>query len=157
MDDMPRPCTCTTVRRSSRILARAFDAALHGTGVSVTQLAVLRAVDRHRGAPLARVADDLCMDRTSLYRALRPLEGRGWIRSAPGADARSRTASVTAAGRRALATADPVWAETQEAIVERFGRERWAALVVELQVLSRCARDASRESSSEAVVGDDAS
>jgi DNA-binding phage protein len=67
---VPRPCACTTVRRVSRVLARAFDAALKPSGLNVTQLAVLRAVQRRRGEPLMHVARDLCMDRTSLYRAV---------------------------------------------------------------------------------------
>ena len=144
---VPRPCACTTVRRASRILARAFDVALEPAGLSVTQLAVLRAIQRHAGEPLTRVAEDLCMDRTSLYRAISPMQRDGWLRVATGADARSRTAEFTARGRHILEAADPAWGQTQKEIIERFGRDRWAALVAELERLAACARtaEASRE------------
>jgi DNA-binding MarR family transcriptional regulator len=136
---VPRPCICSTVRRASRVLARAFDAALEPAGMGVTQLAVLRAIERHAGAPLARVAEDLRMDRTSFYRALEPMRRDGWIAIAKGPTARARSASVTAKGRRALGSASPPWARTQTAIVEKFGRAAWASLVAELERLAACA------------------
>jgi hypothetical protein len=42
------PCACASVRRAARILARTFDTALMGSGLNITQLAVMRAVQRHR-------------------------------------------------------------------------------------------------------------
>jgi DNA-binding MarR family transcriptional regulator len=139
---VPRPCACTTVRRTSRILARVFDAALKPSGLNVTQLAVLRAVERHAGEPLTRVADDLCMDRTSLYRAVAPMQRDGLLTISAGADARSRAAAVTTRGLRVLEAADPAWRRTQTAIIERFGRDQWAALVANLVQLGACAQAA---------------
>jgi len=139
---VPRPCACTTVRRASRVLARAFDAALEPSGLNVTQLAVLRAVQRHPGEPLLRVAQDLCMDRTSLYRAVTLMQRDGWLTISAGADARSRAAELTTRGLRVLEAADPAWGRMQTAIIDRFGRDKWAALVGELDRLADCARAA---------------
>ena len=136
---VPRPCACTTVRRASRVLARSFDAALEPSGLNVTQLAVLRAVQRHAGEPLMRVAEDLCMDRSSLYRAVTPMRRDGWLTVSAGADARSRAAEFTARGLRVLEAADPAWGRMQTAIIERFGRDEWATLVGELERLAACA------------------
>jgi DNA-binding MarR family transcriptional regulator len=137
---IPRPCACTTVRRASRVLARAFDVVLEPTGLNVTQLAVLRAIQRHPNEPLTRVAEDLCMDRTSLYRAVSRMQREGWLRIAAGADARSRIAEFTPRGRRVLDAADPLWGRVQMAIIERFGRDKWRALVSELERLSALAQ-----------------
>jgi DNA-binding MarR family transcriptional regulator len=139
---VPRPCACTTVRRASRVLAREFDAALEPSGLNVTQLAVLRAIQRHPGEPLMRVAEDLCMDRTSLYRAVTPMQRDGWLTISAGAGARSRPAEFTTRGLRVLEAANPAWGRIQTAIVERFGRDKWAALVAELERLADCARAA---------------
>jgi DNA-binding MarR family transcriptional regulator len=139
---VPRPCACTTVRRASRVLARAFDAALEPAGLNVTQLAVLRAIQRHPKEPLTRVAEDLCMDRTSLYRAVTPMRRDGWLTIAAGADARSRTAEFTPKGLRVLQAADPAWGRTQTEIIASFGRDKWLALVSELERLAACARTA---------------
>ena len=142
ISSVPRPCACTTVRRASRILARAFDVALEPAGLNVTQLAVLRAIQRHAGEPLTRVAEDLGMDRTSLYRAVTPMQRDGWLTTAAGADARSRTAEFTTRGLRVLEAADPAWGRLQTEIIERFGRDKWAALVSELERLAACVRSA---------------
>ncbi|MBI3860499.1 MAG: winged helix-turn-helix transcriptional regulator [Planctomycetia bacterium] len=138
MSSVPRPCVCTTVRRASRILARAFDACLESAGLNVTQLAVLRAIQRHPGEPLSRVAQDLCMDRTSLYRAVTPMQRDGWVRVSTGADARSRAAKLTSRGCHVLEAADPTWGRLQTDIVERFGRDKWALLIAELERLAAC-------------------
>ena len=75
----------------------------------MTQLAVLRAIERHSGESLSRVAEDLVMDRSTLYRALAVLEKCGWVELGQGGDARSRCASVTDEGHKALARAHPAW------------------------------------------------
>jgi DNA-binding MarR family transcriptional regulator len=116
--------------------------ALEPAGLNVTQLAVLRAIQRHAQEPLTRVAEDLCMDRTSLYRAVMPMQRDGWLKIVAGADARSRSATFTAKGLRVLAAADPPWARLQTEIMHRFGREQWTALVAELARLSACAKAA---------------
>jgi DNA-binding MarR family transcriptional regulator len=87
-----------------------------------------------------RVAEDLCMDRTSLYRAVTPMRRDGWLTISAGADARSRAAEFTTRGLGVLEAADPVWGRMQTAIIERFGRDKWAALVAELQRLAACAQ-----------------
>jgi DNA-binding MarR family transcriptional regulator len=109
--------------------------------MNVTQFAVMRAVERHENEPLSRVADDLAMERTSLYRALALLERNNWIKLKSGRDNRSRCASISGLGRKALDRAQPDWARTQSAIVERFGRDRWAHFVAEMQRLSRYAAE----------------
>ena len=81
------------------------------------------------------------MDRTSLYRAVALMQREGWLTIVAGADDRSRTAEFTAKGLRILKAADPAWGRTHTEIIERFGREKWAALVAELERLAACARD----------------
>ena len=138
-DAVPRPCACTSVRRVARVLARAYDSALSGSGLNITQLAVMRTVLRHPDEPLSRLADDLAMDRTSLYRALALLQKNHWVALAAGGDERSRRASVTAEGRAVLARADVSWEAAQTAIVERFGAEKWPSFVADLRRLAECA------------------
>ena len=112
--------------------------------MNVTQFAVMRAVERHENEPLSRVADDLVMERTSLYRALALLERNNWIKLKSGRDNRSRRASISGLGRKALDRSQTDWAHTQSAIVEKFGRDRWAHFVAEMQRLSQCAADLER-------------
>ena len=137
--EVPVPCACTTVRRGARVLARTYDASLARSGMNVTQLAVMRAILRHPNEPLTRAADDLAMDRTSLYRALASLQRKNWVKLKEAGDARSHSASVTEAGHVVLTKADAAWARTQTGIVNCFGYPRWKAFVLELQRLIECA------------------
>jgi DNA-binding MarR family transcriptional regulator len=138
-DEVPRPCACTSVRRAARVLARTYDASLVPSGMNITQLAVMRAVLRHPGEPLSRVAENLEMDRTSLYRAIDSLERKRWVSLRNEGDHRSHSASVTERGHAALAKVDPDWAQVQTAIVDRFGRANWKTFASELQRLIECA------------------
>jgi DNA-binding MarR family transcriptional regulator len=137
-DQIPRPCVCTSIRKAARVLARTYDAALAPAGMNVTQLAVMRAVLRHPNEPLSRVAEDLAMDRTSLYRAIQALKKQRWVTLSDGKDNRSRSAAITKSGELALSQADPGWGKTQGDIVDRFGRTEWQVFVRELQRLIDC-------------------
>jgi DNA-binding MarR family transcriptional regulator len=138
--EVPTPCACTSVRKAARVLARAYDAAMAGSGLNITQLAVMRAVRRHPREPLTRVAEDLAMDRTSLYRALAALARQHWVSLDNGPDGRTRTAAITARGEAALQSADPGWAQTQRRLVQRFGLDEWRRLTAELRRLAQCAQ-----------------
>ncbi|HEY4972082.1 MAG TPA: MarR family winged helix-turn-helix transcriptional regulator [Steroidobacteraceae bacterium] len=127
------------MRKAARVLARVFDGGLAESGLNITQLAVLRALLRHPHEPLSRVAEDLAMDRTSLYRALAAMEKQHWVMMRDGPDGRTRTAVLTRTGEAVLARADPGWASTQRALIERFGAAQWQNLVAELRRLADCA------------------
>ena len=142
---VPRPCACTTVRRTSRLLARAYDSKLQATDLNVTQLAVLRAIERMPGEPLTRVAEQLSMDRTSMYRSVATMRASGWLTVGEGPDARSRCAELAEGGREVLDRAAPHWEAIQSAVVNRFGRRRWSRLVEELQALSDVVSTVSEE------------
>lgn len=133
------PCACTTVKKLSRVLGRVYDAALAASEINVTQFAVMRSIARHDGEPLARVADELQMDRTSLYRAISPLERRGWIEVAAGVDGRSRSVRVTREGAQVLRKAAVEWDELQHKLIASFGKSAWTSLTAELNRLNECA------------------
>ena len=137
--NIPRPCVCTSIRKAARVLARTYDATLAPSGMNVTQLAVMRALLRHPHEPLARVADELAMDRSSLYRAIEALQKQRWVTLSDGRDSRSRRASVTRSGALALKRAGPGWGKIQSGIVDRFGHREWQIFAGELQRLIDCA------------------
>jgi DNA-binding MarR family transcriptional regulator len=85
------------------------------------------------------VADELEMDRTSLYRAIAPMERDGWISVEDGIDARSRTAKLLTKGNAVLKKADKGWDEMQSKILGRFGKNEWLKLVSDLNRLAECA------------------
>jgi DNA-binding MarR family transcriptional regulator len=137
------PCACTTIKKLSRVLGRTYDEALLGTEINITQLAVMRCISRREGEPLARVAHELEMDRTSLYRAINPMIRDGWIVLAEGTDARSRSAKITKKGSQVLIKAGKGWDGIQERLIHKFGSRSYNALMTELNRLADCAEAAS--------------
>jgi DNA-binding MarR family transcriptional regulator len=128
----PSLCVCTTLRRATRALTRAYDEAMAPHGLTIQQFAILRHVrdyNRNQNAtiPLSRLAQRLVMDRTSLYRALPPLEREGLI-ALESPSPRNRTARTTAKGEALIEQAEPAWAELQTRILSTMAPGEWQAM-----------------------------
>ncbi|MGY4397704.1 DNA-binding MarR family transcriptional regulator [Sphingomonas sp. UYAg733] len=134
-------CACTTLRKAARALSGVYDAALADTGMTIAQFSVLRHIARGGVVPLSRLAEQLVMDRTSLYRALTPLERQGWVSVAAAPEGRTRIASLTDTGRAAMAEATVPWEAAQQRIVGAFGVEDWRALETMLRTVTAIAGD----------------
>ena len=116
-------CTCARLRKLTRRLTRIYDAHLAAQAIKVTQYSLLANAAR-RERTVTEFAAELEMDRSTLSRNLAPLAARGWVSISIGADPRSRSISVTAAGRRKLKAALPLWRKAQcevEAILGAAG------------------------------------
>ena len=117
-------CLCLHVQRAARALARRFDEALKPLGLTNGQFSLLMALNRPEPPPMGAVAALLAMDRTTLTAALKPLQRRGLVEVAVGAeDRRSRLLQLTAEGRRVLAQAVPVWRRTHAEVERRLSDE----------------------------------
>jgi DNA-binding MarR family transcriptional regulator len=121
-------CACEGLRRAARTVSRVYGGALAGFDLTPTQLAILVGTRLRRSLPLSRLAEGLGLDRTSLYRAIGPLERRGYLKILPGHSQRERVAMVTAKGERVLQGALPAWERTQERFVEAIGPRTWTSL-----------------------------
>ena len=121
-------CACEGLRRAARGVSKVYAGALAGVGLTATQLAILVATRLHGSLPLSRLAQGMHLDRTSLYRAVRPLERKGYLELAPGRTQRERVARVTARGERVLQEALPIWERTQQRFIDALGPRAWTAL-----------------------------
>jgi DNA-binding MarR family transcriptional regulator len=129
------PCLCNEVKKLSRLLGRIYDAALAPTGVSITQLSVLRVIARLPNETMARIAEALEMDRTTFYRAVTPMLRDGWLKPSEGADARSKSISFTIEGKRVLAQAEKQRKAVQKEVVSAYGNAASSALFADLEKL----------------------
>ena len=103
-------CLCFAAQRAARALARRFDEALSPIGLTSGQFSLLTSLNRPEAPSMGSIAALLVMDRTTLTANLKPLEQRGWVEIAVDpADRRVRRLSLTAAGRRVLQSALPIW------------------------------------------------
>ena len=136
--EMRDHCPAMRVRAASRMLARLYDAALREIGLEMSQLPVLAAAAMRgdRGFTVTELARALVMDRTSVTRAIRPLERRGLLRVARDPDdARSKVIIATRAGERMLRDAHPRWKAATRRVRAVFGSSRVDALGSELSAL----------------------
>jgi DNA-binding MarR family transcriptional regulator len=133
-------CACFDLRRATRAVSRMYDDFLRDAGLNITQFALLRLIRAEKELSISTLGRYMAMDRTSITRALAPLERDGLIHSRPGADKRIRIVSVTSKGRKLVEDAEPKWREAQEALIETIGEDRWLAMSTVLRDTTRMVR-----------------
>ncbi len=121
-------CACTALRKATRALTRHYDENLAPFGLSIAQFAVLRHIARGQPIALSVLAEQLAMDRTTLYRALRPIETNGWITTESAPRGHVRLARLTDAGAEVMHAAEPAWEGSQAAIQASLGHDGWTRL-----------------------------
>lgn len=131
------PCHCQALRQAARRVSALYDAALAPHGLRISQYVVLARLQAEGSCCIQALAGALGMDRTTLGRALRPLERDGLVRLARDpSDARQRRLALTERGGERLAQARPTWAAAQARFEQGFGTERAARLHGELSALA---------------------
>lgn len=129
-------CACNQLRRATRAITALYESALAASRLKATQLPILVALGSAGDLSVSALADALALDRTTLTRNLKVLEGRGLVRTSESKDdARVRVVCLTLEGSDVLAGALLRWEEMQAEVEERFGRERLEALYSELEAL----------------------
>ncbi len=127
----PRGCTNLKLRQLTRRVGQHYDRIVGAAGLKTTQYSLLSYVARLGPARPGDIADALEMDPSTLTRNLQPMLAKGWLAIGPGPDGRTRSVTVTAAGRTKRAEAQREWKRAQLAINKRLGDAR----VVELHAL----------------------
>jgi len=117
-----------------------YDDFLRDAGVNVTQFSLLRLIQAEKEISVSTLGRYMVMDRTSITRALAPLDRDSLIKSRPGADKRARIVSLTKKGRELVEDAEPKWRRAQEALMEAIGEDRWSAMCSLLRDTSRIVR-----------------
>lgn len=133
-------CACASLRRAARAVTQLYDAALKDTGLTVSQLTLLRVLSKLGPSPQGALGDFLALDPTTLSRSLRPLQRAGWIRVARGQDRREVRWALTASGRGRLTRALPAWERVQARLRKRLRSEQWSLLINALAMVAAAAR-----------------
>ena len=120
------PCVCNTLRMATRAVTQLYDDVLRPSGLRVTQFSILAAIARLGEAGVSQLADALAIEQTTMTRSLTLLERDARIERVPHADARVKSMRLTAGGKRALATARPLWAHAQDIVLRELGTTAWA-------------------------------
>ena len=126
----PLHCVCFNIRRIARRITQSYDHALKPAGLQATQFTLLAMLGASEDAlATTALARRLGMDRTTLTRNLAITQRNGWTRSLNSEDGRERLIRLTAAGKRKLHAAMPLWRKVQEETVDNIGRQQFANLL----------------------------
>ncbi len=128
-DPIADACACGRLRRASRALTQLYDDAMGCAGLRVTQFSLLRTLAREGPTTIGALAENALTERTALARNLDILADQGLVAIRKGRDARTRVASITRAGEKAIAEAMPHWHEAQRKVGALMGEEKLAALI----------------------------
>ncbi|MES2716275.1 MAG: MarR family winged helix-turn-helix transcriptional regulator [Pseudomonadota bacterium] len=127
-DAQPQGCTNFKLRQLLRSVSRLYDAEIAQAGLKGSQFSLLSHVLTLGPIAPSVLAERMGMDASTLTRNLRPLIDKGWVLQGPGADARGRSVSITAAGKAKHAEARQHWKRAQQMLNQRLGAERVAQL-----------------------------
>jgi DNA-binding MarR family transcriptional regulator len=114
-------CVCTSLKMASRVVSRAYEAAFESLEIGPEQYSVLIRIEREGPIALMKLANELEMERTTLYRGLALLEKQGLVKIAA-AGGVAKQAELTAKGRKLTAKAEARWRLVHEKFVKSFGK-----------------------------------
>lgn len=133
-------CACANLRRATRMVTQAYDAALRPAGLRATQFTMLSVLAIGGQIRQSKFADILGMDGTTLTRNLQPLLKSEWIRIDREEDQRVRLISITEPGRQVLDRAIPLWRQVQSQFVTGLGDEQWSGFLGTLAAAANIAQ-----------------
>ena len=132
----PYRCYALAARKNARHLSRLYDRWLAPAELSVSQFSILALLDAHGQLKITELADMLSMERTSLVRALNPLQTAGWVVAERPDGGRSFDVKLSGIGQKKLAQAQPLWKSAQAAFEREVGRDRAVRLRDEILELN---------------------
>ncbi|MBK6854126.1 MAG: winged helix-turn-helix transcriptional regulator [Burkholderiales bacterium] len=125
----PVGCSNFKLRQATRVVSRHYDAVMAAaTGLKTSQYSLLSHIDKLGPLQPSELAAHMALEPSTLSRNLQPLIAQGWVLVGPGANQRSRTLSLSEAGRTKRAEAKAAWKAAQLAFNARLGLERVARL-----------------------------
>jgi DNA-binding MarR family transcriptional regulator len=131
----PNECNCLALRQAARHISQIYDRHLATEGLRGTQYSILAKLGRLGPLSINALAQALIMDRTTLGRAIRPLQRERLLTIAAGEDGRTRSLRLTAAGEARLKAAASRWREAQKEFETAFGAGQAADLRATLRRL----------------------
>jgi DNA-binding MarR family transcriptional regulator len=116
-------CNCLALPQAARQISQIYDSYLASEGLRTTQYSILPKLNRLGPLSINELAKSMVMDRTTLGRAIRPLERDRLLTIGEGEDGRTRSLRLTATGEARLKAAMAKWRETQKKFELTFGAQ----------------------------------
>lgn len=122
------PCNNLALRQAARHVSQIYDRHMAEAGLRGSQYSILSKLGRLGALPIGKLAEVMVLERTALGRALGPLERDKLVIVGPGADGRTRSVKLTAAGSARLKEAAVHWRKAQKEFEAKFGSDESVAL-----------------------------
>src|SRR3974390_3241105 len=111
------PCNCLAIRQAARVITQLYDRHLAAENLRTTQYSILSKLGRLGPLPINALAQSMAMDRTTLGRAVQPLERDRLIAIAADRDGRrARIVRLTQAGAARAAGPLPPLPQAAQAV-----------------------------------------
>jgi DNA-binding MarR family transcriptional regulator len=135
--DVIDDCNCFALRQAARFVTQLYEGHLERIGITSVQFSILRMLLRQPNVTMTDLAESLVTSRTTLVRALKPLQRDGFVLTeAATHQARTRTFKLTQSGEGVLERALDAWGAAQKEFEATFGQTRSDTLRNELQDLT---------------------
>jgi DNA-binding MarR family transcriptional regulator len=125
---MPQGCTNFQLRQLMRRVSQHYDLEMSKTDLKTTQYSLLSHVVKLGPIRPGDLAAAMKMEPSTLTRNLKPLIAAGWVTLQAGDDGRSRSITITEAGRVKRTEAQRRWKVAQLSLNQTLGVQRVAAL-----------------------------
>jgi len=130
-------CNCFAARQAARHLTKLYEHHLAGAALTSAQFSILVALDEAGQMSMNELAKALVMDRTTLLRAIKPLQRDELLISRPSEDnVRQLVFSLSADGARRLKKAFALWSKAQQEFEATIGSGEAARMRRELLALA---------------------
>ncbi|WP_455270760.1 MarR family winged helix-turn-helix transcriptional regulator [Rhizobium herbae] len=118
-------CNCFAIRQAARFVSQLYERHYARAGITAAQFSLLAYIAEAGTAGMADMAEAMVMDRTTLVRALKPLERDGYVVSEPeGKGSRKLLLALSPKGQQKLSEGVECWHAAQAEYVELVGDER---------------------------------
>jgi DNA-binding MarR family transcriptional regulator len=129
---------CFAIRQAARYVTQLYDRHLAHVGLKITQFSIMMRLHGRKWITMKELADLMVMERTTLVRAIQPLQRDGIVFTEPSrSNRRVLLVMLTTLGEERLVQAGAHWHAAQQEFEEHFGAERAAELREELFDLTK--------------------
>jgi len=134
-------CNCFAARQAARHLTRFYEREMADAKLTSAQFSILVLLDEIEDMSMSALADRMNMDRTTLLRAVKPMQRDGLVtsrRQKEGAgDPRSHVLNISSAGSKRLKLALDLWIAAQRKLETAIGPARAARMREDLHAVSQ--------------------
>ncbi|MCF8131118.1 MAG: MarR family winged helix-turn-helix transcriptional regulator [Deltaproteobacteria bacterium] len=116
-------CIAVRLRILDRAVTSIYNQALRPHGIKTTQMNIIVVVSAFGPMEIKPLCRVLNMDASTVNRALKRIEKKGWLKSQPSGQGKSLMVSSTSEGLSLLQRAYPDWKRAQNKAEELLGEE----------------------------------